>query len=662
MKEFQPLHYARVVYYRKLRPALWRSAQPLLGIPQDSKELRHLLKDPYGSDAEFLERFYRDVAPRLPFTLRGQDESLRRALATIMTSEAIQRQAEQAEAHQLRLLEDSYRDYGRRIDWHRDYVSGYTWSREPSHRIDFLNSPAGADVKNPWEVNRCQWWLWLGMAYLDQPDERWSDAFRHECEGWITDNPLGRGINWAMPMEVAIRAVNWIFVYAFFYGADSIGDDFWLRFLRVLYSHGRYLEFNLEYVRHPGNHFASNCLGLVALGCFFYRTDAGRRWLQTGMRMLEREMQRQVYPDGVSYEKSTAYHRLVMEIFSLARIFADGSGIDFSTAYLQRLEAMYNFTAAACRTDGSVPAFGDADNGRILRFFADEDFNDHRANLALGAAMFQRADLAAAAQAPSPDLLFTMGPAACDSLMALRQTKVSFIGTPCFDKGGYIIHRSPLHHLMIDVGDYGMDGWGGHGHNDCLSFEFWLLGQCLLCDSGTGVYTADPAMRNSLRATRAHNTVEVGGAEQVEFGGLWRIKKDETAPRQEIQQSSDQALQMTAFHQGYLSRFQALHRRRFDLNEESEGGTLQIDDQLECSAAAVKGFAFFHLHPSLPLEETAGRIKMALPDGTCEIESSRAWEILTMPYSPSYGIIASHQVLKIPCDCSLTIRWKRSPT
>jgi uncharacterized heparinase superfamily protein len=54
----------------------------------------------------------------------------------------------------------------------------------------------------------------------------------------------------------------------------------------------------------------------------------------------------------------------------------------------------------------------------------------------------------------------------------------------------------------------GQNGNGGHAHNDLSSYEL-SYGAPVVVDSGTYLYTADPAARDVFRSSRAHNVVVV---------------------------------------------------------------------------------------------------------------------------------------------------------
>lgn len=648
-------HYARVVWFQLAKPRLWQWSTAFIQPIPSERAFRSLFPFP-GSNHEFLARFAEAVRPRLLFSSVDNTSDFRSLLTSVLPESTIIQQADDALQNRFAVFDIEPRNFGNTIDWHRDYRSGHVWNRERYDRIDIM-SGAGSDMKFPAEVSKFHRLNWLGMASWLTADDKYAHKFAAEVTDWIGANPVNVGINWTVPLEIAIRAVNWICAYSFFYPSQAVPESFWMLFLRTLYAHGLFLEYNLEYVRVPGNHFASNCLGLIALGSFFKETKAGQRWLQMGHNFLADEILRQNTPDGVNFEKSVPYHRFVTEIFTLALLFAEKAGQPFPPSYRDRLEAMYGYMASYTRPDGSAPMIGDADNGRILRFRADENFNTHTDNLAVGAALFNQPDFSAVTM--SPDSLFlchraiiqqadTPGSAPSKNRAAIARH---------YEDGGYIIHGSANHHLILDVGDYGKNGRGGHGHNDCLSFELWLHGSVAITDSGTGVYTADTALRNRLRSTRAHNTVMYDNVEQVEYAGVWQIKQDETRPKILELTLEDNYLYVVAEQYGYASRREAIHRRTMTLTVLDGQGQLVIHDEI-IMADNEKGRSFYHVPPELTVVRNSTTfLQCSNGNQQFTLQSDRPFAIEQAPYSPIYGVAQQCTEISLPCENTVTLSW-----
>src|SRR5207302_2956930 len=133
-----------------------------------------------------------------------------------------------------------------------------------------------------------------------------------------------------------------------------------------------------------------------------------------------------------------------------------------------RLERMLEYVAAYTKPDGQAPLIGDADDGRVQKLGL-QAINDHRYLLAIGAERFSRADFKRTAARFWPEAFWLRGPAASDRFAAMPAPGVKV--SRAFPEGGVFVLHTPDAHLVVDCGEVGMNGRGGHGHNDILSFE-----------------------------------------------------------------------------------------------------------------------------------------------------------------------------------------------
>jgi uncharacterized heparinase superfamily protein len=511
-----------------------------------------------------------------------------------------------------------------------------------------------------WEINRFHQIWWLGKAYWATQSEEYARKFGELIEDWIRKNPVGRGPNWSIAMEVAMRACNWIAGYYFFCDSKSLSEEFWLKFLKSLYAHGRYVESHLEYAKHNGNHLLADVVGMLMLGTFFRSAPFGARWAQWGSTALQEEMHTQVYPDGVNYEKSIGYHRLVLELFYTAAVLCRHNKIPLEGDFLKRLEKMFEYVLAYTRPDGSAPAVGDADDARLFQFSAREDFNDHRHALSVGALLFDRPDFRSATERFTQDALWLFGGEGFEKHQRLQSS-----GTPIlsrgFPDGGYYVMQNEYAHVFIDAGDIGMDGRGGHGHNDTFSFELWCDGSPLIVDSGTYTYSADVYERNEFRRTQAHNTLVIDKTEIADFTGLWSIRADETRPRLLCWNTETGRTTLEAEHSAYLSLPSHItHRRRFELMQTPL--CLTIIDTLQGSGSHLLE-SYLHFAPQVSIE-LAGSQKAIAKNGNGRyiVSVSRGEFLLEETwYSRSYGVKERNSTLKIslnailPADIQITL-------
>jgi hypothetical protein len=263
---------------------------------------------------------------------------------------------------------------------------------------------------------------------------------------WIAANPPQPGDAWH-PYPLSTRAANWIAALTLQPALASIVAGSLARQLAYL---ARNVEDDVL-----GNHVVRNAKALV-LGGESLGDPALRR---RGLALLARELPEQVLPDGGHYERSPAYHRLVLRDLLELRPFADVDA---------EVERMTRFAAASSRPDGAPALFNDG-----------------------GLDVAPRLEL----------------PDASDGLSTFPDT-------------GYAFVRKPGLWLAFDCGPPAPPFLPAHAHADALSFQLWLDGRPVVVDPGTSTYEADPD-RDRDRGTAAHSTVAVDG-DQFELWRTFR--------------------------------------------------------------------------------------------------------------------------------------------
>ncbi|MBI4022807.1 alginate lyase family protein [Candidatus Berkelbacteria bacterium] len=431
--------------------------------------------------------------------------------------------------HTFDLLGSGPVDHGRQLRWREDVKTGYIWDRTYWPEIIYWEETKAVpyDVKVPWELSRCQWFPTLGQAYWLTGDERYAREMIELIEDWIADNPPELGPNWCVSMEVAIRATNWLVGYAFIKDSSAVTQDFLDRFGTSLLAHARHIMANLEVSEAPGNHYVSNGAGLVFLGLLLPEFVESRQWLKTGLEILTTQLDRQILPDGVDYEMSTSYHRLMLELFAYPLLLLERHGHAVTANQRQVIRRMLGFVMSYTQPDGSIVQVGDNDNGRFL-IFDDrtwQSLNDHRYLLALGALKFGDGSLKTGASQSQPEAFWLLG-----GLPATVWDEITALPLPAtqhFPNGGFASWRQGNRSLLLRCGGVGRAGWGGHSHNDLGSLAYFSE-QAWIVDPGTGTYTAEPEVRNRFRSVRSHSTIEIDGREprSLKDHGLFTLRSD----------------------------------------------------------------------------------------------------------------------------------------
>lgn len=403
-----PTSFLRAVEHRIVRKKLWQHLLLRRSTSMTDDEFRKLFRFSKAGST-FCESFHASIRLRFFFHPRNQKDFFLQLLTRGQSMESILEEADDVMHNRFETLGSGKVSLGDSINWQKDFKSGLDWPLEPSWKLDVLDLSRPSDIKVPWELSRFHQVWWLGKAYWLTHNEQYAEKFRTLIEDWLENNPPGRGVNWVLAMEASIRACNWIAGYYFFCESKSLSDEFWIRFWKSLYVHAIFIRNNLEYALPNGNHFLSNVVGLVFLGIFFQNASAGKEWLSLGVRSLQEEMDRQVYEDGVDWEKSISYHRLMLEFFYTSAILCSLYNVKLPLSFRSRLEKMFEYTMHYMRPDGSVPNVGDGDDGRLFRFAMAEDVTDHRHALSVGAILFERSDFKEAAGKFYQDTLWLFG-------------------------------------------------------------------------------------------------------------------------------------------------------------------------------------------------------------------------------------------------------------
>lgn len=569
-------------------------------------------------------------------------------------------QADAIRSHTFDLLGSGPVSLGARIDWHRDFKSGYRWNPATHYTGIRFGEKPGVDVKIPWELSRGHHLPLLAQAYLLTGTSEYAKEAVDQILDWIATNPPEFGVNWTCPMDAAIRAVNWLWTAAFLSQAPEADEAFFEELLASLLAHGNYLRGNLE-VMSDGirtNHYIADLVGLLYLGLCLPELHTAREWAAFARAELASEMERQVLPDGVSYESSIAYHRLVAEMFVSASLLARQNGGAFNEAFQERLARMIAFTAAYTKPNGLAPQIGDADDGRlhVLTGYGFVDPRDHRHLLAAGAVLFARADWYALSGDRWTEALWLGG------AHTHRRPASCLAGTVsvAFKDAGIYILRAPDDLVVFTAGRVGSDGLGNHKHNDLLAIEAHLAGEDVLVDPGSYVYTPDPAARDAFRSTHAHNTVMVDGVEQnrIPTTSLFSLHSD-ARPRLVSWEPTPEGGSVVAEHDGYARLDgRLIHRRSVRLESPH---SLHVEDRfIEPAAAAGHEFSWTFAFAAgcdvVPDEDgwlittATGRVfRLVWPRDDRAQRLSVDVEPIAGSVSPRYGIRQSAPVLRWRC-------------
>jgi hypothetical protein len=386
---------------------------------------------------------------------------------------------------------------------------------------------------------------------------------------WIADNPYHQGINWAGPLEVASRALAWLWAYQFCRRWGGVDPEQHFALIKSFYEHGAHLYRHLEFYTSANNHLVGEATALYCLGCFFPEFDESQAWRRLGWNVLENEIARQFYADGGSTEQATFYHNYCLGFFLIGFILRQRRGELVPEVMVRRLEKALEFTMWLTTSDGTVPRIGDVDDAKSIRF-EHRALWDFRNLLCLGAILFSNGEMKAIAEEYSEDALWLLGRSGYERFEALSATPPAET-TRLFRDSGYVVMRSGWgsqeHHLCFDCGPIA-EGLhtrdipsSAHGHADLLSFTMTAFGKPLIVDAGFYTYNGDPAWHRYFRETSAHNTICVDGASHARFcpSNAW---SSVAVPENVVWHADDQLAYAECAHAGFWGLSSQIRHRR----------------------------------------------------------------------------------------------------
>jgi hypothetical protein len=448
-----------------------------------------------------------------------------------------------------------------------------------------------SDIKDQWEPARLGWIFTLGRAYRLTADENYTEAFWSYLETFLASNPPNLGLNWTSAQEVALRILAMCFGGEVFANSPASTPSRKRMLWAAITAHARRISPTMVYARaQNNNHLLSEALGLYTAGTVLSSHPQARQWQALGWKWLNSALQTQILESGEYIQHSTNYHRLMLQVALWAESLNHITGRKFPKPSLDRLAEATRWLANwVDPISGSASNLGHNDGALILPL-AQADFRDFRPVLQACANAF----LGHACLAPgSWDELSTW----LNLSSPERHPPLSFGSLT--SKYNHRVDQETSWSSLRAVQYHDRPA-----HADQLSVDLWWNGTNLAMDAGTYRYTAPAPWQNALAHTRVHNTVEIEGADQMQFTSrfLWlhwtqaRLLPEYCATGT-----------ITAEHNGY-AKFGLIHRRT--LSAISTGWRI-VDDILPTQA------------PTSTFTRRTARLHWLLPDVSWKLEGEK---------------------------------------
>ena len=378
---------------------------------------------------------------------------------------------------------------------------------------------------------------------------------------WIKKYNNPKLIGWDS-YPTSLRIVNWI---KFIIMNDIIDREIEIN----LFNQANYLSSNIEY-NIEANHLISNLKALIFSGIYFN----SKKILKIGMKLLDKEIDKQILSDGGHFETSPMYHAIVFEdfldILNILSLNCDQEFVPIIDKLKKATHNMRGWIESIIHPDMSLPFFNDT-------------------NYSVASEINQL-------------LLY-----ASNNGIQKTNKKDEII---CLDESGYVISRIKESFLITNISEIKANYQPGHSHADTLSFEFSFNNEKIIVNSGISTYE-DNAQREYERSTNSHSTISVNNESSSEIWKSFRVARRAKIVKKNIKKGNNE-VSIFASHNGF-ERFKkgVIHEREWKLSNYS----LFIYDQIHGKYNSAISRIFFHpsikiINKNIILTKTGKEIKI----------------------------------------------------
>ncbi|WP_448778087.1 heparin-sulfate lyase HepC [Bacteroides congonensis] len=369
------------------------------------------------------------------------------------------------------------------------------------------------------QLHRQKWFIPMGKMYYTTRDEKYAEEWTFQYMDWIKKNPLvsmtreklkastdevradaeNASFAWR-PLEVGTRLEDQTLQFLLFREAMAFTPEFLTEFLVNYYTHANHILHNYS---NAGNHLLFEAQQMLYAGTFFPEYKDAPTWRKSGIDILVREAEKQVYEDGGQFELDPLYHMASIEIFCKALLMADVNGArnEFPQEFLDTIEKMIVFYYNICYPDYTNPCFSDA-----KRRGKEPKLKNYR----IWTKLF-----------PENEQIRYFATEGKEGKLPVNLSK-GFLTSGFFTfRNGW---KEDATVMVLKAGPEGE--W--HNQPDNGTFELWFNGTNLFPDSGFYIYAGDEnvmKLRNWFRQTMVHKTLTLDNKNlenQASVTRLWK--------------------------------------------------------------------------------------------------------------------------------------------
>jgi len=212
-------------------------------------------------------------------------------------------------------------------------------------------------------LHRTTFWESLASVYLATGDEKYAREWILQVQDYIKKNRQGahpddQQFAWKA-FVVSFRLNNWASFFNQFINSPHFTRQFLMEFLQFYNEQANYV---MAHYTDIGNHRLYEAEHLLLAGTSFPEMVNAGDWRRSGIDVLNAEIVKQVYPDGMQFELSPGYHIGTIGTFLRALKMVKDAGLqkEFPERYSNWVEKMVLAVPKFTFPDYSFPLYGNS--------------------------------------------------------------------------------------------------------------------------------------------------------------------------------------------------------------------------------------------------------------------------------------------------------------
>lgn len=430
----------------------------------------------------------------------GPSDKLRKQLSKILNGEIL-------------FFNFDWKQIGFENDWDVHPVSKHQYPQMHWTKLPIYDKAVG-DIKYVWEKSKFSYLLYVLRNDLHNDQDNSSFIFS-EIERWIDQNKPNTGAQYICSQEMGIRLINWCFALFFYKNSSFLTQALLDKILTSIDVQVQHIYHNIAFSRIAvrNNHAVTETLSLYLISLYFPFLPNSAKYKKAGKLWFEEEIIYQLFEDGTDSQYSFNYHRVKVQLLSLAISSAKVNNETFDQRVYQRAETSLKFLYNQIINfeSGNVPNIG-ANDGSIYFKLNSCDYNNYLPQLNALAALLdiELSEKGTDTEVLNDEIWFTqkIKNKKKSSKLVVRQ------GIQHYPNGGYVQIRDKSSVTLMKTPELSFRA----NQNDLLHLDISVKGINIFRDSGSYLYNTTEENSMYFNGVKGHNTVAVNGNNHMSKG------------------------------------------------------------------------------------------------------------------------------------------------